>query len=196
MKKTRLWMQKHYINKRFKKKFRFDHCWNLLRLQLKWLDVICKQKPSLRSKGGNFFSSMSSPSTSETPINLAEDDVPNTSFIHRPLGKNVKKRKMRDHEKNIMKMQIIVDLLKEMMERRKQIDAAYLHAIEEKKKTNAREVELMKRLLNLEEERQRREQVAYEVRIMTMDMSGMTPIAQEYYRRLTMRILQGHSGGV
>ncbi|KAF8380118.1 hypothetical protein HHK36_027590 [Tetracentron sinense] len=97
------------------------------------MDDISKHKSSFKGKAAKFFSNMSSPSTPDNLINLADDDVPNTDFVQRPSCKNAEKRKMRDRQKNITETPIVVDLLKEMMEARKKTDATYLQAMEEKR---------------------------------------------------------------
>ncbi|KAF8364860.1 hypothetical protein HHK36_033156 [Tetracentron sinense] len=57
----------------------------------KWMDDISKHKSSFKGKAAKSFSDMSSPSTPDSPINLADDDVPNTDFVQRPPDRNAEK---------------------------------------------------------------------------------------------------------
>lgn len=65
----------------------------MLRHQPKWLDDMQKQNPTNRYKCANSSVDIPSPSTPGTPIDLAEDDVPNIGFVNleRPPGKKAEK---------------------------------------------------------------------------------------------------------
>ena len=69
--------------------FKFDHCWNILRHQPKWLELVAKpQKPQMIRRS----TATSSPSTLES-IHLGEDEVSHTSFVdlERPPGRKAEK---------------------------------------------------------------------------------------------------------
>lgn len=87
----------------------------MLRHQPKWFDDMQKKKPTNRYKSANSSPGISSHSTPGAPIDLAEDDVPNTGFVNlkKPPGRKVEKRKIRDHKNNYSESPIM-DLLQEM----------------------------------------------------------------------------------
>ena len=69
--------------------FKFDHCWNILRHQPKWLELVAKpQKPQMIRRS----TATSSPSTLES-IHLGEDEVSHASSVdlERPPGRKAEK---------------------------------------------------------------------------------------------------------
>ncbi|KAM3710627.1 hypothetical protein ACJW30_01G045700 [Castanea mollissima] len=73
-----------------KTSFQFDHCWNMLRCQPKWLEHNERQRiKRIRN------AMPSSPSTPES-INIGEDDVSHDTFVdlERPLDKKVEKERL------------------------------------------------------------------------------------------------------
>ncbi|ONI30887.1 hypothetical protein PRUPE_1G279700, partial [Prunus persica] len=69
---------KQLYEKLEKRKFHFDHCWKLLKDAPKWVDDMHKKKPSNRVKGTSLSPEFSSPSTSQSLVELVEDQVCNT----------------------------------------------------------------------------------------------------------------------
>ncbi|KAM4129042.1 hypothetical protein ACJW30_02G215300 [Castanea mollissima] len=72
--------------------FKFDHCWNILRHQPKWLELVAMpQKPQTIRRS----TATSSPSTLES-IHLGEDEVSHASFVdlERPPGRKTEKEQL------------------------------------------------------------------------------------------------------
>ncbi|KAI5311018.1 hypothetical protein L3X38_000395 [Prunus dulcis] len=69
---------KQLYEKLEKRKFHFDHCWKLLKDAPKWVDDMHKKKPSNRVKGTSLSPEFSYPSTSQSLVELVEDQVRNT----------------------------------------------------------------------------------------------------------------------
>ena len=101
----------------------------------------------------------------------------------------------------------MVEIIKDMAEGQKEVDAAYLNFIKElvdgKKQATERKMDMMERQIQMQANKQRMdedkirlERIAYEERIMLMDTSGLAPDLQQYYNRLKMEILQGNFCGV
>ena len=76
-----------------KKKFTFDHCWEILQHRVKWQDSIIQKK---RTSSNNSPSPYSPSEVSKTPISLSsnhdpvEDDIVDLN-VERPIGKKAEK---------------------------------------------------------------------------------------------------------
>jgi hypothetical protein len=73
--------------------FQFEHCWNVLRHNPKWVDHIAKEKPKKRSAATPFASE---------PIQLEEDDASQAGpdNLKRPLGRKSEKARLLKRKSN------------------------------------------------------------------------------------------------
>ena len=92
-----------------KGKFQFEHCWNVIRFQPKWLEDCQKKKP-INSKHKGFSPNISSTPTSETYVELGDDNKPNSNFVdlERPHGRKAKKDRKLKGKVRILQMTLQV----------------------------------------------------------------------------------------
>jgi hypothetical protein len=67
--------------------FQFEHCWNVLRHNPKWVDHCAKEKPKRRP---------AATSSASEPIQLEENDASQAAFVdlERPLGRKSEKARL------------------------------------------------------------------------------------------------------
>ena len=80
--------------------FQFEHCWNILRNNPKWVDHRVKEEPK-RRLAATFFASES--------IQLEEDDASQAAFVDlkRPLGRKSEKVRLSNKRAVIAYVQIL-----------------------------------------------------------------------------------------
>ncbi|CAL5384348.1 unnamed protein product [Camellia sinensis] len=151
--------------------FPFEHCWNVLRHQPKWFETYQKKNPK-RSRN-----STSSPSTPEL-VNLEEDEISRDAHIQleRPIGKKKEKERLKKLKSQDTTSSPIVDLLIDMKE--------------DRKKGTEKKLEMLEKSYIIHVEKAELEKLKEEERIMMMDMSGMSPMQQEYYYQRQMEIIE------
>ncbi|KAH7863131.1 hypothetical protein Vadar_013723 [Vaccinium darrowii] len=164
--------------------FPFEHCWNELKDQPKWLEEI-KKKNLKRNRTAT--SHTSSPSTPDS-INVGDVDASADTIldVERPPSNKVEadlsnKQKSQDRENGYTSSPL----------------AMLLHNLkEDEQKTNEKKMEIYEKTylqeqerLALEQQRLTLNQLKEEERIMLMDLSGMPPHQAEYYRHRQMKIL-------
>ena len=108
-----------------KGKFQFEHCWNVLRFQPKWLEDCQKKKP-INSKHKGSSPNISSTPTSETYMELGDDNKPNSNFVdlERPHGRKAEKDRKKRKSKDLANdsSSLCLTLLQEMREEKKQFN--------------------------------------------------------------------------
>ena len=87
--------------------FLFDHCWNLLRTQPKWLQK-CEKKNSKKDNS----------SCTPNSINLGEGGVPfdSNAELERPPGRKYEKEKLKKQKTDTAKGSCFAGILNEMKE--------------------------------------------------------------------------------
>ncbi|KAL7216010.1 hypothetical protein ACSBR1_028040 [Camellia fascicularis] len=151
--------------------FPFEHCWNVLRHQPKWFETYEKKNPKISQN------STSSPSTPEL-VNLEEDEISRDTHtqLERPIGKKKEKERLKKLKNQDTTSSPIVDLLIDMKE--------------ERKKGTEKKLEMLGKSYIIHVEKAELEKLKEEERIMMMDMSGMSPMQQEYYYQRQMEIIE------
>jgi len=164
--------------------FPFEHCWNELKDQPKWLEET-KKKNLKRNRTAT--SHTSSPSTPDS-INVGDVDASADTIldVERPPSNRVEadlsnKQKSQDRENGYTSSPL----------------AMLLHNLkEDEQKTNEKKMEIYEKTylqeqerLALEQQRLTLNQLKEEERIMLMDLRGMPSHQAEYYRRRQMKIL-------
>ena len=108
-----------------KGKFQFEHCWNILRFQPKWLEDCQKKKP-INSKHKSSSPNISSTPTSKTYVELGDDNKPNSNFVdlERPRGRKAEKDRKKRKSKDLANdsSSLCLTLLQEMREEKKQFN--------------------------------------------------------------------------
>ncbi|CAL5363413.1 unnamed protein product [Camellia sinensis] len=161
--------------------FPFEHCWNELRSQPKWMeDTTTKKQKSTK----NASPATSTPCTPDS-VNLENND--NYDVVERPIGrKAAKKNKAKDLGNNVTKSPF-VKLLEEIkvkndITNEKKIEIFEKSYLQEERRIENKEKREERRLA-LEERRE-------EERIMSMDTSIMPPLQAQYIRQRQMQILE------
>ena len=186
--------------------FQFDHCWNMLRCQPKWLEHNERQRiKRIRN------AMPSSPSTPEL-INIGEDDVSHDTFVdlERPLDKKVEKERVSKRKNEDNTSSKLTGILNEIEEEKningKEIEILEITCFKEQeqdcikqeqeqkriciKKEQVQEQEQEQERLHIMQEKLRMEQLKEEERIIMMDTSSLSQIQQEYYHQRQMEILE------
>ncbi|GMP24979.1 hypothetical protein CsSME_00047016 [Camellia sinensis var. sinensis] len=161
--------------------FPFEHCWNELRSQPKWMeDTTTKKQKSTK----NASPATSTPCTPDS-VNLENND--NYDVVERPIGrKAAKKNKAKDLGNNVTESPF-VKLLEEIkvkndITNEKKIEIFEKSYLQEERRIENEEKREERRLA-LEERRE-------EERIMSMDTSIMPPLQAQYIRQRQMQILE------
>ncbi|CAL5369283.1 unnamed protein product [Camellia sinensis] len=161
--------------------FPFEHCWNELRSQPKWMeDTTTKKQKSTK----NASPATSTPCTPDS-VNLENND--NHDVVERPIGrKAAKKNKAKDLGNNVTESPF-VKLLEEIkvkndITNEKKIEIFEKSYLQEERRIENEEKREERRLA-LEERRE-------EERIMSMDTSIMPPLQAQYIRQRQMQILE------
>jgi hypothetical protein len=165
-----------------KTSFQFQHCWNVLRCQPKWINDKVKSRKRL-------FAMTCSPSTPDS-INIGENDIFTNDFVdsERPLGGKVENERLnKQNSKNSASVDV-AGILNEINEEKK------MELIGE---TFVQEQERLRILLEHEQERLRfkqeklrAEQVRKDDKIMLMDTSGLSKVQKEYIQHRQMKIVE------
>ncbi|XP_075633077.1 uncharacterized protein LOC142605542 isoform X3 [Castanea sativa] len=187
-----------------KTSFQFDHCWNMLRCQPKWLEHNERQRiKRIRN------AMPSSPSTPES-INIGEDDVSHDTFVdlERPLDKKVEKERVSKRKNEDNASLKLTGILNEIEEEKnindKEIEIHEITCFKEQEQDciKQEQEQEQKRIciekeqvqeqerLHITQEKLRMEQLKEEERIIMMDTSSLSQIQQEYYHQRQMEILE------
>ena len=162
-----------------KSSFPFEHCWNELRYNPKWMEDSQSKKQKTKSDA---TPSSSNPSTPES-VNIEDD----SGGLERPMGRKAAKERARKSnsklsEDNNSSSTYFIKLFEEMKE--------------EKKKMAGKKVTYMEKMVvveqekvAIEQEKVQLEQMKEEQKIMLIDTSVMPPIQAEYFKSLQMEIV-------
>ena len=162
-----------------KSSFPFEHCWNELRYNPKWMED--SQSKKKKTKSGATPSS-SNPSTLES-VNIEDD----SGGLERPIGRKAAKERARKSksklsEDNNSSSTYFMKLFEEMKEEKKKMA--------EKKVTYMEKMVVVEQeKLVVEQEKVQLEQMKEEQKIMLIDTSIMPPIQAEYFKLLQMEIV-------
>ncbi|CAL5433568.1 unnamed protein product [Camellia sinensis] len=170
-----------------KASFPFEHCWNVLRYQPKWLEECEKKK--LKKK----TSATSSPFAPEA-INLAEDDVSHDAYVdlERPLGRKAEKERLNKRKSKDSASSNYARILNGIMEDKKKANDKKMEILEkaclqeqEQNRINQElkqeRIRIMKEEIQeqfrIKQEKIRAEQLKEDERIIMMDTNGLSPNA-------------------
>ncbi|KAJ0570586.1 putative glutathione transferase [Helianthus annuus] len=166
--------------------FLFEHCWNLLKDQPKWiLRDAAKQRKTMVPPP--------TPTTTPSPSptrNVIEDEVVE---LDRPMGKKavVQKRKAegKQTEEIIQLKKMKFTLLEEAQAQEKEYFRLKTEKMEYDKKAEDERLRLLSEKLRIEAEKTELAKKESDQRIMMMDMSGMTEIQRLYFEELQKEIV-------
>ncbi|CAL5393767.1 unnamed protein product [Camellia sinensis] len=154
-----------------KASFPFEHCWNVLRYQPKWL---------------------------EESINLSEDDVSHDAYVdlERPLGRKAEKERLNKRKSKDSAGSNYAGILNGIMEDKKKANDKKMEILEkaclqelEQERIRIMKEEIQERF-RIKQEKIRAEQLKEDERIIMMDTNGLTPMQQQYYLHRQMEILE------
>ena len=81
------------------KPFQYEHCWNILKMERKWIDNLTSTKRAKTHSSGSPAESTHVESCYSTPY-LGDDTEPSsTPNLNRSLGKKVSKKQLKNKEK-------------------------------------------------------------------------------------------------
>lgn len=165
----------------YQSNFPFEHCWNELRSQPKWMeDTTTKKQKSTK----NASLAMSTPCTPDS-VNLGDND--NCDVVERPAErKAAKKNKAKDLGNNVIESPF-VKLLEEIKVKNGITNEKKIEIFE---KTYLQEEQRIENEERREERRLALEKGREEERIMSMDTSMMPPLQAQYIRQRQMQILE------
>ncbi|KAF8393072.1 hypothetical protein HHK36_021313 [Tetracentron sinense] len=170
--------------------FQFEHCWNELRYQPKWLLETSQRQNQKKNK--NKTPTSSYPSTPDS-INLREDDDSHGTFVEleRPPGRKAEKellnkRKGKSREDDYTSSPL-AGLLREIKEDKIKLQAERMQMYE---RMHERTYLQDQEKLETEQERVRIKRIKEEKNIMMMDTTDMPPMQAEYFRGLQMEIIE------
>uniref|UniRef100_A0A5B6Z2L5 Putative la protein 1 n=1 Tax=Davidia involucrata TaxID=16924 RepID=A0A5B6Z2L5_DAVIN len=167
--------------------FQFEHCWNELRYQPKWLEVGQKKKARKSSSVSPCASSHSTPDS----INLGENDAQGDVFLdlERPLGRKAKKEPFkRQRNKERVDDNSIVVSIKEMKVEKEQINDK-MEFLERTYFQEQKRLSIMQMQLRMEQQKE-------EEKIMSVDTTNMPPFQAEYYKHCQKEILDKVGGTI
>ncbi|KAI8022477.1 Protein ZINC INDUCED FACILITATOR-LIKE 1 [Camellia lanceoleosa] len=172
--------------------FPFEHCWNELRSQPKWMeDTTTKKQKSTK----NASPATSTPCTPDS-VNLENSD--NYDVMERPIGrKAAKKNKAKDVGNNVTEspfVKLLAEIkVKNDITNEKKIEIFEKSYLQEERRIENEERREERRIENEERREERRlalEERREEERIMSMDTSNMPPLQAQYIRQRQMQILE------
>ena len=162
-----------------KSSFPFEHCWNELRYNPKWMEDSQSKKQKTKSGATPSSSNHSTPEL----VNIEDD----SGGLERPIGRKAAKERARKSksklfEDNNSSSTYFMKLFEEMKEEKKKMA--------EKKVTYMEKMVVVKQdKLVVEQEKVQLEQLKEEQKIMLIDTSVMPSIQAEYFKRLQMEII-------
>ncbi|XP_038716831.1 glutathione S-transferase T3-like [Tripterygium wilfordii] len=175
--------------------FQFEHCWNILRHQPKWLSHIDRGSTKRRSSLTN------SPNTPES-INLSDEMPPYhpTIDLERPIGQKAEKEKLRkgkNKDKDVGYLgDVISDLktgkLKMHEQKMKMHEEKMIMAkieIEKQDEHESKRIKLKEMKEEREYKRMKLQERQEEMNIMMMDLSSLSEDKAEYIKILRAEIL-------
>ncbi|XP_050208302.1 glutathione S-transferase T3-like [Mercurialis annua] len=166
-----------------KNKFQYEHCWNILRFQPKWLEDCEKKKPAKKKDKIHVNTS-----AAETEVNLGDDHITGTNFVdlERPPGRKAEKEKRKQREMENNSSDSYINILQEIREEKKQFNEKKLDLFEKVY------VQGQERLA-YEQEKLRLEQLKEDERIMAIDTTGMSEVLTSFYVRCQSEIIERKS---
>uniref|UniRef100_A0A2N9EGQ4 No apical meristem-associated C-terminal domain-containing protein n=1 Tax=Fagus sylvatica TaxID=28930 RepID=A0A2N9EGQ4_FAGSY len=171
--------------------FQFEHCWNVLRHNPKWLDHIANEKPKRKSAATPFASE---------PIQLEQDDA-SQAALERPLGRKSEKARLSKRKSSDSLCANLEEILSDMQEAKKLKSDEKKELLEracsqteeliqirktEVEKATARDQELIR----LKQEKVQLERAKQEMEIIMMDISSLSPQQQHFIRQRRLEIIE------
>jgi len=159
-----------------KTSFQFQHCWNVLRSQPKWINGKVKSRKRL-------FAMTSSPFT-PCWINIGENDFFTNDFVdsERTLGRKVENERLNKQKSKDSAGVDVSGILSEINEERK-IELIGKTSVQEQEQEQEQE------RLRFKQEKLRAEQ-AWEDTVMLMNTSGLFEVQKEYIHCCQLKIFE------
>ncbi|WOH09544.1 hypothetical protein DCAR_0729001 [Daucus carota subsp. sativus] len=157
--------------------FQFEHCWNLLKDQPKWIGHATKEDPKRRKTVSPV--PKTSPCSAGTEDNAIENDI---IELDRPIGRKAEKGKRKALDKQIEESVQLRKLKYTLLEESRKKEEKKLHQEDERLKLEREKVKLAKK--------------ESDQRIMMMNLNGMTDIQKQYFQQLQKEIMEENDAPV
>jgi hypothetical protein len=174
--------------------FQFEHCWNVLRHNPKWVDHCAKEKQKKRP------AATSSPSE---PIQLEENDASQAAFVNleRPLGRKSEKARLNKRKSSDSLCANLEGILTDMQEAKKLKSDEKKEILERACSQTEQLIQIRKaevdnakardqELIQLKQEKIKLERAKQEMEIIMMDISTLTAQQQHYIRQRRLEIIE------
>ena len=175
--------------------FQFEHCWNLLKDQPKWIGHATKEDPKRRKTVSPV--PKTSPCSAGTEDNAIENDI---IELDRPIGRKAEKGKRKALDKQIEEsVQLIklkYTLLEESRVQEKEFYRLKAEKMEYDKKKEEKKLHQEDERLKLEREKVKLAKKESDQRIMMMNLNGMTDIQKQYFQQLQKEIMEENDAPV
>ena len=169
------------------KPFQYEHCWNILKMERKWIGNLTSNKKAKTHSTGSPAESTHVESCHSTPY-LGDDIQPSsTPNLDRPLGRKASKKQLKNKEKQTDVKRSLdhhhwnerMEVERQKVERQDKIYAQQEIALEQHRKQ-----------LEIEKRHVQEIQMQNEMKIMETDTIDMDPIYATYWNNLKIKVMQ------
>uniref|UniRef100_A0A2N9J5B1 No apical meristem-associated C-terminal domain-containing protein n=1 Tax=Fagus sylvatica TaxID=28930 RepID=A0A2N9J5B1_FAGSY len=174
--------------------FQFEHCWNVLRHNPKWVDHCAKEKQKKRP---------AATSSASEPIQLEENDASQAAFVNleRPLGRKSEKARLNKRKSSDSLCANLEGILTDMQEAKKLKSDGKKEILERACSQTEQLIQIRKaevdnakardqELIQLKQEKIKLERAKQEMEIIMMDISSLTAQQQHYIRQRRLEIIE------
>uniref|UniRef100_A0A2N9IL80 No apical meristem-associated C-terminal domain-containing protein n=1 Tax=Fagus sylvatica TaxID=28930 RepID=A0A2N9IL80_FAGSY len=174
--------------------FQFEHCWNVLRHNPKWVDHCAKEKQKKRP---------AATSSASEPIQLEENDASQAAFVNleRPLGRKSEKARLNKRKSSDSLCANLEGILTDMQEAKKLKSDGKKEILERASSQTEQLIQIRKaevdnakardqELIQLKQEKIKLERAKQEMEIIMMDISSLTAQQQHYIRQRRLEIIE------
>lgn len=159
-----------------KSNFQFEHCWNVLRHQPKWVAHVRQCSSKKRQLGSSYSSTQV-----EEHVNLDDDNTPNSACMDlpRPVGKKAEKERAKKGKWN--------DKIEIWLEEKRKMHEQKIRLHEQKVSLLAQDIDIEKKRIDIQERQE-------DVKIMMVDTSTLSAVQKEYFDSLQAEIVAKRMG--
>ena len=170
-----------------RKPFQYEHCWNILKMERKWIGNLTSNKRAKTHSTGSYAESTHVESCYSTPY-LGDDIEPSsTPNLDRPLGRKASKKQLKNKEKQTDVERSLdhrhwnerMEVERQKVERQDKIYAQQEIALEQHRKQ-----------LEIEERQVQEIQMQNEMKIMETDTTGMDSISATYWNNMKIEVMK------
>ena len=169
------------------KPFKYEHCWNILKMERKWTTILTSNKRAKTHSTGSPAGSAHVESCYSTPYLGDDTERSSSPNLDRPLGRKASKKQLKNKEKQTDVERSLdhhhwnerMEVERQKVERQKQIYAQQEIALEQHRKQ-----------LAIEERHVQEIQMQNEMKIMETDTTAMDPLSATYWNNLKIEVMK------